>query len=129
MDDPKASTFLKAFGSFHVATLETKEVSTNQLVLDEIKELRTELAAMYRSQQPLPTSDSPFLSDEQLFDLLGTGDARAVWKGMQKAREERLANELRHMKLPVKRTGPENKTPDLEQEHTKSNDEKNVGGL
>ena len=49
-DDPNASTFLKAFGSFHVATLETKEVSTDQLVLDEIRELRSELSAIHPQQ-------------------------------------------------------------------------------
>ena len=55
-EDPNASTFLKAFGSFHVANLETKEVSIGQLVLDEIRELRT---AIQRFVQPLPAWATP----------------------------------------------------------------------
>jgi hypothetical protein len=124
-DDPSASTFLKAFGPFHVATLETKEVSTDQLVLEEIRELRTELAAMHRSQQPLPTwatPDLPFsLSDVKMFRQQGLKDAEmhALWEGMRKFREAKLIEELQQMtpdRLPLKKTGP-----DLEQEHTKSN--------
>jgi hypothetical protein len=106
--------------------LETKEVSTDQLVLEEIRELRTELAAMQRSQQPLPTPDLPFgLSDVKMFRQQGLKDAgmQALWEGMQKAREAKLIEELRQMtpdRLPLKKTGPH-----LEQEHTKSNDERN----
>jgi hypothetical protein len=125
-DDPNASTFLKAFGPFHVATLDTKEVSTNQLILEEIRELRTELAAMHRSQQP---DLSINLSDVKMFRQPGVKDAatQALWEGMRTFREEELMNELRQMRpdwLPVKKTAP-----DLEQEHTKSNDESKLGGL
>jgi hypothetical protein len=110
-DDPRASTFLKAFGEFHVATLETKEVPANQLVLDEIRELRTELFAMHRSQQLLPTPDLPFsLSDAKMFGqpgLLKDAGMQAVWKGMREA--QLIADRRRQMKphrLHVKKTGP-----------------------
>jgi len=49
----------------------------------------------------------------------------ALWKGMVKAREEEMANELRHMRpdrIPLTKTEPEDKMPDFEQEQTKSND-------
>ena len=133
-DDPNASTFLKAFGSFHVATLETKEVSTDQLVLDEIRELRTDVSVIQRFLQIVPPIAghnpqevlnmflSPALRDEALRDE----QERALREGMQKARQEQMAKELRQMKpdrLPVKKTGPENKIPDLAKEHTESNDE------
>ena len=39
-DDPDYTTFLKHFGSFTVAKLDTKEVSTNEFILDELKSLR-----------------------------------------------------------------------------------------
>ena len=38
--DPKYTTFLKHFGTFQVAKLESKEVSGDKLILEEIQELR-----------------------------------------------------------------------------------------
>jgi hypothetical protein len=92
--DPNASTFLKAFGQFQVANLETKEVSIDQFILDEIKELRSEVAAIHRSQQQPLFSPSVTFSQQRTNDP----DMLALWKGMVKAREEEMANELRHMK-------------------------------
>lgn len=42
-DDPNYSTFLKSFGQFTVAKLETKEVSANEFILDELKYIRSVL--------------------------------------------------------------------------------------
>ena len=119
-DDPKASTFLKAFGEFHVANLETKEVPANQLVLEEIRELRAEFAAMRRFQQSLPTPNLPFsLSDAKMFGQQELKDAAipaGVRESIRKAREAGLLGGLGQMTpphpFPVMKTGPENKKPD-----------------
>ena len=112
-------------GQFQVANLETKEVSIDQFILDEIKELQSEVAAIHRSQQ------QPLFSPSVTFSQQRTNnpDMLALWKGIMKAREEEMANELRHMKpgrIPLTKTEPEDKMPDFEQEQTKSND---IGGI
>lgn len=38
--DPNYTTFLKHFGTFTIAKLETKEVSTNEFIIDEIKSIK-----------------------------------------------------------------------------------------
>jgi hypothetical protein len=48
---PDYTTFLKHFGTFTVAKLETKEVSKEQFILEELKELRSEMRALSR---PMP---------------------------------------------------------------------------
>lgn len=40
-NDPDYSTFLKHFGTFSVAKLDSKEVSSDELILEEIRELRS----------------------------------------------------------------------------------------
>jgi hypothetical protein len=45
-DDPKYTTFLKHFGEFKVAKIESKEVSSDELILDEIRSIRRQIASM-----------------------------------------------------------------------------------
>lgn len=46
IEDPNYTTFLKNFGSFTVATLETKEVSQEVYILDELADLRHMIARL-----------------------------------------------------------------------------------
>ncbi len=46
--DPHHSTFLKHFGKFTVAKLDSKEVSANELILNEIRELRSVISMTTR---------------------------------------------------------------------------------
>ncbi len=50
--DPDYTTFLKHFGSFTVAKLDTKEVSPNEFILDELKSLRQQVATLGRTDGP-----------------------------------------------------------------------------
>ena len=45
-DNPDYTTFLKNFGSFTVAKIDTKEVSTNEFILDELKSIRQIVASV-----------------------------------------------------------------------------------
>lgn len=45
-EDPSYTTFLKHFGTFHVAKIESREVSEDQLILEEIKELRNSISSI-----------------------------------------------------------------------------------
>ena len=49
--DEKFSTFLKHFGQFTVAKLDTKEISKDEYILEEIKELRRTVMNLYKYQQ------------------------------------------------------------------------------
>lgn len=43
-NDPTYTTFLKHFGTFHTATLESTEVTSDQLILDEIQSLKHDIS-------------------------------------------------------------------------------------
>lgn len=45
--DPKYTTFLKHFGEFKVAKIETKEVSSQELIIDELKSMRAAIDSMH----------------------------------------------------------------------------------
>jgi hypothetical protein len=113
-DDPNASTFLKAFGPIHIATLETKEVSTDQLVLDEIREIRTELAAIRHVLQPMPAwAADPFdVRRPQRTWLPGEREFSELFKNL--SQQERLVADAYQKIISLEKTGPEDKMPDLE---------------
>jgi len=63
--DPNFTTFLKHFGTFKVAALETKEASPNQILLEELQELRRMLMNQSRgkldAKLSLPIGDKPVI--------------------------------------------------------------------
>lgn len=48
--DPSASTFLKEFGEFHVARLNTKVVSQDEYLVEALSEIRSEIASLRVTQ-------------------------------------------------------------------------------
>lgn len=50
-EDSSYTTFLKHFGTFHVAKLESTEVTGDQLILDELQDLRKSISVIRRSQR------------------------------------------------------------------------------
>jgi hypothetical protein len=48
--DPSASTFLKEFGEFHVARLETKEVSSDEFIVEALNDIRGDINSLRRTQ-------------------------------------------------------------------------------
>jgi len=55
-DNPDYSAFLKNFGEFKVAKIETKEVSSDVLILDEIKSLRASISRLDLNSEKFPIS-------------------------------------------------------------------------
>ncbi|EMJ7520098.1 hypothetical protein QPK77_09310 [Providencia rettgeri] len=58
-DDPHFTTFLKHFGTFKVAKLDEKEVSSTEFLASEIKELRNLILSDIKSKSHLNQSLSP----------------------------------------------------------------------
>jgi hypothetical protein len=53
--DPNYTTFLKQFGTFNVARLDTKEVSSDVYILEELRALRTDLRNLRSAPMQPPT--------------------------------------------------------------------------
>ncbi len=64
-EDPNYTTFLKHFGEFKVAKLDTKEVTGAEYIIDEIKSLKISMARMERN------SRFPIRENQQLFGKPG----------------------------------------------------------
>jgi hypothetical protein len=59
---PEYSTFLKHFGTFTVPRLETKEVSKEQFVLDQLADMQGKLTRLLHREPELSPRPSPFLT-------------------------------------------------------------------
>lgn len=56
--NPDHSTFLKNFGTFHVATLKENEVSSDKIVIEMLSDLQTEVAMLRRRVNRTPPRGS-----------------------------------------------------------------------
>jgi hypothetical protein len=65
---PDYTTFLKHFGTFNVARLDTKEVSSDVYILDELRALRTDL----RNLRSAPMQPPPLMEDLRRPTILWT---------------------------------------------------------
>lgn len=65
-EDPSYTTFLKHFGEFKVAKLETKEVSGAEYIIDELKSIRHAMARLERSR----------ISGRDRYPMLGLNQTR-----------------------------------------------------
>jgi len=59
--DRHYTTFLKHFGEFTVAKLDKKEVSGQEFILEEIKEIRASITRLERPKVPIPEPPLPDL--------------------------------------------------------------------
>jgi hypothetical protein len=80
-EDPNYSTFLKSFGEFKIAQLQTKEVSSEDFILESLGELKYEVR---RLRQQNPTISRTINSRKYLEDKddyvwsLGRGEERCI---------------------------------------------------
>ncbi|QKU80158.1 hypothetical protein HPY08_14725 [Vibrio cholerae] len=72
--DPDYTTFLKHFGEFKVAKLDKKEVSGQEYILDELRNLRRSMASIERTS----LSKRPGRSNSEIDICLGHGDGSDV---------------------------------------------------
>jgi hypothetical protein len=118
MADENFSTFLKHFGSFKVAKIETEVVSKEDFILDEIKNLRE---IVLRNNRNFSFRDNSLIKDKFLFDddvedriVMCFGDEKPLLlepildqvrktKGVEFAAIEKLHDE--HCHIEVKLTG------------------------
>lgn len=86
-DDPNYTTFLKHFGKFTVAKLETTEVSKEDFILEELSELRRNLQMMYRrspnSQRP-PFDMADDIRERLLVHHLDSDECKHIMKNVVK---------------------------------------------
>lgn len=59
-DDPNYTTFLKHFGEFKIAKIDTKEVSSDEIILDELKSLKSAIASMEHRRTPTSKAQSKY---------------------------------------------------------------------
>jgi len=66
--DPNYTTFLKNFGEFKLPKLDTKEVSKDEYIIEELKQLKNELISFKRRQNQLIHSDRVIYRNEELLE-------------------------------------------------------------
>ena len=75
-EDPYFSTFLKHFGTFNVARLDTKEVSIQKYVLEELRAMRVDLSNLrannLQSAPGSPARACPIVNDMHIYSQLAS---------------------------------------------------------
>jgi len=97
-DDPNYTAFLKHFGTFTVAKLDTKEVSKEDFIIEELKDLKKSV-----QRQQMLYNDRMHLIEPSMY---GKYPADKTHSEMRRAIKQVISNELPEIS-PSKRLSPE----------------------